>query len=128
MGERTLEKYIGLFTPDQQHVLAKTGLVKETDAAKKAGKAEAKKMKEMMARCKDFVKQNAASFEEREREVAEKEKMARRAEEWEEIATWHQPLEEKERKLMKKEDEFMVKYRKWKVEESRRQEIERQKK
>mmetsp|Transcript_36816 Transcript_36816/g.72849 ORF Transcript_36816/g.72849 Transcript_36816/m.72849 type:complete len:281 (-) Transcript_36816:168-1010(-) len=63
----------------------------------------AARMEEMMARCRDFVRAKASTFEERQREAEEVEHQARvalqrqaaeqRKREWDAIDTWHKQLE-----------------------------------
>merc|ERR1712146_217598 len=74
-------------------------------------------MEEMMARCREFVRSNAGSFEEREREAEAKRRAAERERkiiqkreqlirEWEQIEAWTRKhnLLDKERKRMAAED------------------------
>jgi len=75
----------------------------------------ASKMEEMMARCRDFVRQNANTFDDRQREAAETERLAREAErkaredqykrEWQAITDWHVQLEPWETSCMERFDE-----------------------
>lgn len=65
------------------------------------------KMEEMMARCRNFVRENASTFEERQKACEEQEVKARaeaarrqRDLEWRQIAEWHAPMEEWERSQM----------------------------
>lgn len=75
----------------------------------------AAKMEEMMARCRDFVRAKASSFEDRQKEAEEAEEHARLqreqeaverlAREWDEIRRWHQHLEPWEQAHMSLLDE-----------------------
>lgn len=80
-----------------------------------AGEDAAARMEEMMARCRDFVREKADSFEDRQKEAKlaeqralearQREERERRRREWEKIAAWHQPLEEQELTWMASHDD-----------------------
>jgi len=84
-------------------------------APSRRGDDAAARMEEMMARCRDFVRQKASTFEQRRIEAAEAERQAalarereaaeRFAREWEEIRIWHGRLEEWEQASMVANDE-----------------------
>jgi len=122
---RTLLKYLDIFTDKQQRTLKQSALPrayalhdkpdepKELSDLKPAKKKKsddedaALRMEEMMARCRGFVREKAATFEDRTKEVEEKEREAQRVEklrlvreeaerkerEWQAIADWHRPIE-----------------------------------
>jgi len=126
---RILKEHLYLFSEKQQRFLQEeSSLVQTFDkedseeervaarSEKQAPAADAGlRMEEMMARCRDFVRAQASGFEDRTREVEEKERIenekARLAEEekrrreWEIIAEWHKPLEAWEAACMANQDE-----------------------
>lgn len=131
---RTLHDHLWIFSEKQQRFLGEesalarhfsldegAGSEDETGeglasaaAARRSSQAEdaAARMEEMMARCRDFVREKASTYEERQRAVEEAERHARETRErerleleWQQIACWHHPLEPMEQALMIKQDE-----------------------
>ncbi|CAE7687544.1 Eif4e1b [Symbiodinium microadriaticum] len=132
---RTMLKYLHIFSDKQQRYLKQCGLArdfglndkeapnKEVADVKPRRKSQsdedaAVRMEEMMARCRNFVREKAQTYEERMREAEEQEREARRQEmlrrereererlarEWAEIADWHRQLEGWERSQLAIED------------------------
>lgn len=69
----------------------------------------AAKMEEMMARCRDFVRDKADSYEDRQLELQEVERRANAEQlrvEWDAIKIWHTPLEHLELACMVAEDDL----------------------
>lgn len=83
--------------------------------AASAGVDAAARIEEMMARCRDFVREKADTYEDRQEQAKMAEKAAREARrreelerlrrEWEQIAAWHRPLEDLELSRMAACDE-----------------------
>eukprot|EP00435_Cladocopium_sp_Y103_P028626 s1165_g7.t1 len=85
---------------------------------RKGDEDAAARMEEMMARCRNFVRAKADTFEDRMREAEQREEQARRAErlrrereererlakEWAEIEAWHAPMERWEASQLAAED------------------------
>ncbi|CAL1134030.1 unnamed protein product [Cladocopium goreaui] len=85
---------------------------------RKGDEDAAVRMEEMMARCRNFVRAKADTFEERMREAQQREEEAHRAErlrrereererlakEWAEIEAWHAPMERWESSQLASED------------------------
>jgi len=121
---RTMLKYLHIFSDKQQRYLKQCGLARDFGLNDKEASKElpdvkparrksqsdedaAVRMEEMMARCRNFVREKAQTYEERMREAEEQEREARRQEmlrrereererlarEWAEIAHWHRQLE-----------------------------------
>merc|ERR1719410_689147 len=75
----------------------------------------AARMEEMMARCRDFVREKASTFDERAQEAQERERRAhedrkrqkeeQRKREWDAIDQWHRQLEDWESACMAASDE-----------------------
>lgn len=111
---RVLRENLYLFSEKQQRFLGEESTLAkfaveerseeepepDRDEQKPAARDEAAaRMEEMMARCRDFVRQKASTFEDRQREVQEAEEAARLqrereaqeklAREWDEIHRWH---------------------------------------
>jgi len=126
--ERTLRKHIALFSEAQIKVIRKSGLlvdvVAEGVGTSAARDDTADRLEDMMARCRNFVRQNAGSFEQKQQEVLEMERLAAVAQEWEAIRAWHEPLESWENGWMVKED-LALQQRVQKAEEERRRAVER---
>eukprot|EP00928_Gymnodinium_smaydae_P020829 TRINITY_DN18054_c0_g2_i1.p1 TRINITY_DN18054_c0_g2~~TRINITY_DN18054_c0_g2_i1.p1 ORF type:complete len:659 (+),score=153.38 TRINITY_DN18054_c0_g2_i1:138-2114(+) len=136
---RTITKHLSLFSEKQQRALKDSRLLTDF-LAKPAGTRDtesrnvppvrveqptsADMMEEMMARCRNFVRENAAGYEERQQAVFQQEEAARLAREWEEIANWHQPLEEFEKARMTREDD-VLQQRAREAEEAKQRAIEK---
>eukprot|EP00913_Durusdinium_trenchii_P011462 g10762.t1 len=128
---RTMLKHLHLFSEKQQRYLKQLGLVMdETEtskdvadykSARRKGSDEdaAARMEDfMMARCRNFVREKADTFEERMKEAEEREQEARRQErlrqeqerkerlarEWAAITEWHAPMESWEELQLSLED------------------------
>lgn len=126
----TLKKYMHVFSEKQQRYLDQSPLhllfdlkhsakrereeKEEAPARKSAKKIDpdaAQKMEEMMARCRDFVREKASGFDDRMKDAQEQEEVEKVAQaqrqlkfEWEQIATWHDQFLEFEATSMAGED------------------------
>lgn len=139
----TLKKHMGVFSDKQQKSLKNAPLMlafeirrEPNEDGSTGGKRfnpaahdpdAAAKMEEMMARCRDFVREKASTYDERLAEVQAKEEIERiekerlqRKHEWEQIAVWHQQLEGWEISQMAAED-LRVQQRVRETEAARRQ-------
>eukprot|EP00434_Breviolum_minutum_P013255 symbB.v1.2.011676.t1/scaffold785.1/size162803/13 len=86
---RQMLKHLHLFSEKQQRYLKQSGLAKADDTeelpelkSRRKGSDEdaAAKMEEMMARCRNFVREKADTFEDRMREARQREEEAARRE------------------------------------------------
>jgi len=116
---RVLREHLYLFSEKQQRVLTEDSALatrftiedrsedddEPDDAARPSTRVDeaAARTEEMMARCRDFVREKAGTFEQRRREAEEaeyraalareRERQERIAREWEAIHQWHRQLE-----------------------------------
>merc|ERR1719401_2986617 len=103
---RTLQKHLWLFSEKQQRTLKQCEIStafseelqpppKDSKTAQGSGDKQ-DLMEEMMARCRDFVREKSGTFDERQREADRQKKAERRKarleEEWRQIDVWHRKL------------------------------------
>mmetsp|Transcript_105797 Transcript_105797/g.183924 ORF Transcript_105797/g.183924 Transcript_105797/m.183924 type:complete len:515 (-) Transcript_105797:62-1606(-) len=134
---RSLRKHMHIFSEKQQRYLANHALIQYEVAAKEKKKeAErapvrpsadddaAARMEEMMARCRNFVRAQASTYNEKEKTALELEKQAKLKQEWDAIDAWHSELEEWERRALTQED-YRLHQHALKAERERKKAIEK---